>query len=55
MEMLISGKTLKEIAALSNVTVQTIWRHRAGIFQKLAVANEVALVRQATQWAHRPQ
>ncbi len=55
MEMLISGKSLKEIAAVSNVTVQTIWRHRVGIFKKMGVANESALVRTATQWAHRAQ
>jgi DNA-binding CsgD family transcriptional regulator len=53
MKMLISGKSLKEIAAVSNVTVQTIWRHRLSIFEKMGVPNESALVLAATQWAHR--
>jgi FixJ family two-component response regulator len=49
---LISGKTLKEIAIASNVTVQTIWRHRVAILQKMGVENSVELVRLASRWEH---
>ena len=50
-DLLISGKSLKEISFARNVTIQTIWKHRLSIFQKLGVANDVELVRAATQWA----
>ena len=50
LDMLLAGKTLKEIAAVSNVTVQTIWKHRASVFQKMGVENDVELVRIAMQW-----
>jgi FixJ family two-component response regulator len=49
LELLISGKTLKEIAILRNVTIQTTWRHRASILRKMGVDNDVQLVRIATQ------
>jgi FixJ family two-component response regulator len=49
---LISGKTLKEIAIASNVTVQTIWRHRVSILEKMGVENSVELVRLASRWEH---
>jgi DNA-binding CsgD family transcriptional regulator len=51
--MLIAGKSLKEIAIGSNVTVQTIWRHRLNIFQKMGVENDVELVRLATQCSYQ--
>jgi len=51
LDLLVSGKTLKEIANLRNVTVQTAWRHRLGIFQKMGVENDLELVRVATVWA----
>jgi two-component system, LuxR family, response regulator FixJ len=55
-DMLISGKSLKEIAIGSNVTIQTIWRHRLSIFQKMGVENDVELVRFAMQCSYkRPQ
>ena len=51
LDMLISGKTLKEIAAVSNVTVQTIWKHRLAIHKKMGVESDVELVRLAAEWA----
>ncbi len=50
---LISGKSLKEIAIASNVTVQTIWRHRVSILEKMGVENSVELVRLASRWEHQ--
>ena len=55
LDMLISGKSLKEIAIVSNVTVQTIWRHRLSILQKMGVENDKELVRIATQRAYTPR
>jgi FixJ family two-component response regulator len=53
LDMLLAGKTLKEIAAAKSVTVQTIWKQRASILQKMGVENDVELVRVAMQWAHQ--
>jgi FixJ family two-component response regulator len=50
LDLLISGKTLKEIANVRNVTVQTIWKHRLSILQKMGVQSDLELVRVATQW-----
>ena len=50
LDLLLSGKTLKEIAALNNVTVQTVWKQREAIFRKLQVESEMELVRLAGQW-----
>jgi FixJ family two-component response regulator len=50
---LIVGKTLKEIASMQNVTVQTVWRHRGNIFLKMGVETEADLVRMATLWAQQ--
>ena len=50
---LISGKSLKEIAIASNVTVQTIWRHRVSVLEKMGVENSVELVRFASRWEHQ--
>ena len=52
LDMLIFGKSLKEIAAVSNVTVQTIWKQRLAIYQKMEVENDVELVRLASQWTN---
>ena len=52
LELLISGKSLKEIAISGNVTIQTTWRHRASILRKMGVENDVELVRLATEWAN---
>jgi FixJ family two-component response regulator len=49
LEQLVSGKSLKEIAALNEVTVQTIWKQREAIFRKMRVENDVDLVRLAGQ------
>jgi FixJ family two-component response regulator len=51
LELLISGKSLKEIANVRNVTVQTIWKHRLNLLQKMGVESDLELVRAATQWA----
>jgi FixJ family two-component response regulator len=50
LESLIVGKSLKAIAAEHDVTVQTAWRHRGTILQKMGVENDADLVRMATLW-----
>ncbi|MFZ5832051.1 MAG: response regulator transcription factor [Planctomycetota bacterium] len=45
MDQLVAGKSIKQIALLFNVTVQTVWRHRLSILEKLHVDNDVELVR----------
>jgi FixJ family two-component response regulator len=54
MDLLISGRSLKEIAIARNVTVQTVWRHRLNVLSKVGVENDVELVRTATQAAYEP-
>jgi FixJ family two-component response regulator len=54
MDLLIAGKSLKEIAIVRNVTVQTVWRHRVNVLRKMGVENDVELVRAATQAAYEP-
>jgi len=51
LDLLLAGKSLKEIAATKDVSVQTIWKQRANIFQKMGVENDVELVRVAMQWS----
>jgi two-component system, LuxR family, response regulator FixJ len=51
LDMLVAGKSLKQIAAVKNVTVQTIWKHYQSILQKVRVENDLELVRVATQWS----
>lgn len=53
LEGLIQGKSIKEIARLRKVSVQTIWRHQMNIFYKLGVESQIELVRVATQWQFR--
>ncbi len=50
LDMLLSGKSLKEIAALNDVTVQTVWKQRESIFRKMNVESEFELARLAGQW-----
>ena len=50
LKALIEGKSIKEIARLRKVSVQTIWRHQMNIFYKLGVDSQIELVRIATQW-----
>jgi FixJ family two-component response regulator len=50
MEMLVAGKTLKEIAGVTNVRTETVWKHRLAVFTKMQVENEVELVRLVSQW-----
>ncbi|MFZ5830305.1 MAG: response regulator transcription factor [Planctomycetota bacterium] len=45
MDLLVRGRTMKQIANLWHVSVQTIWKHRSKIFAKLGVDSEVALAR----------
>ncbi len=52
LDLLIAGKSLKTIAALSDVTVQTIWKHRLSIHKKMGVDNDVELVRLVTESAN---
>jgi len=49
---LTTGKSLKEMAVASNVTVQTIWRHRLNVLQKMEVESDAELIRLATLWDH---
>jgi two-component system response regulator TtrR len=50
LDMLLSGKSLKEIAALNDVTVQTVWKQRESIFRKMNVESEFELARLTGQW-----
>ena len=45
MELVIAGKTLKQIAAELLITIQTAAKHRARVLAKFGVDNDVALVR----------
>jgi two-component system, LuxR family, response regulator FixJ len=45
MELIIAGKTLKQIAAELLITIQTAAKHRARVLAKFRVENDVALVR----------
>jgi two-component system, LuxR family, response regulator FixJ len=47
---LIEGMSIKEIARLRKVSVQTIWRHQMSVFQKVGVESHIELVRIATEW-----
>ncbi len=55
LDMLVAGKSLKEIAIVRNVTVQTIWKHGRNILQKMGVENNQELVRRATRSAYSPR
>ncbi len=44
MDLLVSGKMIKEIAALRCVRMETIWKHRTSVFHKMKVESEVELV-----------
>lgn len=48
-DFLVIGRSLKEIAASLNITVQSVWRHRDGVLRKMGVANDVELARLATR------
>jgi len=45
LEMLVSGKTTKEIATVYNVRTETIWEHRVSVFSKMNVETDVELIR----------
>jgi two-component system response regulator TtrR len=53
LELIVAGKSLKEIANLRNVTVQTIWKQRLSVLDKMGVRSDLELVRLATRWAGR--
>ena len=44
LDYLVAGRSLKQIAARLEVTVQSIWKHRQRILGKFRVENEVQLV-----------
>ena len=50
LKALIEGKSIKDISRTRKVAPQTVWRHRASIFQKIGVQSQIELVRVATQW-----
>jgi DNA-binding CsgD family transcriptional regulator len=45
MELMLTGKTQKQIAAELRVSIQTAAKHRAKVLEKLRVANDVELLR----------
>ena len=45
MELLVAGKTSKEIAAAMNVSVRTVEGHRRMVFSKMNVSSAAQLVR----------
>jgi two-component system response regulator FixJ len=45
MELLLTGKTQKQIAAELNISIQTAAKHRSKVLEKLQVANDVELLR----------
>ena len=47
MELLIQGKSLKQISLLFNITFQTASKHRSKVMEKMGVRNDVELVRLA--------
>jgi FixJ family two-component response regulator len=51
MDLLVAGKTNKEISAALRVSVPTVDKHRWSVFEKLHVANAVELVRLANNLA----
>ncbi len=49
MDLIVSGKAQKQIAAILGVSIQTATKHRAQVFEKLHVDNNVELVYVALQ------
>ena len=47
MDLIVAGKTQKEIAMELGISIQTTAKHRARVLQKLQVANDVELARLA--------
>jgi DNA-binding CsgD family transcriptional regulator len=54
MDMIVSGKTQKQIASELAISVQTAAKHRAKVLQKLQVHNDVELVHLALQMRRLP-
>lgn len=53
LDLLVTGKTLKEIAAAKNVTTPTIWRHQSSLLKKMGVENDLQLVSLAAAASYR--
>ena len=51
-DLLIAGKSLKDIAIVRTVTVQTAWKQRGAILKKMGVENDVELAGLAAQWLY---
>ena len=51
-DLLIAGKSLKDIAIARTVTVQTAWKQRGAILKKMGVENDVELAGLAAQWLY---
>lgn len=47
MEMIVSGKTLKQIATILEVSIQTASKHRTRVLEKMEVTTDVGLARLA--------
>jgi len=45
MDMMLSGKRLKEIAAILDISVKTVTTHRARLMRKLGVTDNIGLYR----------
>ncbi len=44
LDMIMSGKTVKEMATIMNVSIQTVSKHRANLWEKMGVSSDVRLV-----------
>ncbi len=49
-ELLLAGKSLKEIAIARNVAVQTVWKQRVAILKKMGVETDVELATAISRW-----
>jgi DNA-binding CsgD family transcriptional regulator len=45
MELLVGGRTQKQIAASLGISIQTVAKHRGKVLEKLGVENDVELAR----------
>jgi two-component system response regulator FixJ len=50
MELLVAGKSMKQIAGELQVSLPTCSKHRAGVLEKLEVENDVQLLRRIHAW-----
>jgi FixJ family two-component response regulator len=54
LDLILTGKTLKQIASQYQVTVQSVWKHQRRIFDKFGVQNTVELVQLLLSAQRRP-